>query len=152
MRIRSVLSHSVQALAEGALISLLVVGLVAGTAFAARGGGGKPSGGGGTISLSSPLVYDANADSLPNYGDRATFTVSTTATDKPWVELDCYQGGTLVYQDRRGFFDGSLTGEVFNLGTSGAWQSGAADCTAWLVKYTTKSWSKLASTSFHVDA
>ena len=151
MRIRSVLSHSVQALAEGVLISLLVVGLIAGTAFAGRGGTGKPSGGGGTISL-SPLAYDANGDSLPNYGDRVTFTLSTTATTKPWVELDCYKGGALVYQDRRGFFDGSLTGEVFNLGTSGAWQSGAADCTAWLVKYTTKGWSKLASTSFHVDA
>jgi hypothetical protein len=42
MRIRSVFSHSAQAVAEGALISVLVVGLMAGTAFA-----GKPSGGGG---------------------------------------------------------------------------------------------------------
>jgi hypothetical protein len=43
MRIRSVLSHSFQALAEGALIALLVVGLMAGTAFAARGGGKQPA-------------------------------------------------------------------------------------------------------------
>jgi hypothetical protein len=42
MRIRSVLKHSAQALAEGALISILVVGVIAGTAVAARGGG-KPS-------------------------------------------------------------------------------------------------------------
>ena len=50
MRIRSVFSHSVQAVVEGALISLLVVGLMAGTAFAAKGGGGghgKPGGGTG---------------------------------------------------------------------------------------------------------
>jgi len=39
MRIRSVLSHSVQAITEAALIALIVVGLVAGTAFAGRGGG-----------------------------------------------------------------------------------------------------------------
>ena len=38
MRIRSVLTHSAQAILEGALIATLVVGLVAGTAFA-----GKPS-------------------------------------------------------------------------------------------------------------
>jgi hypothetical protein len=36
VRIRSVLSHSTQALVEGALVSLLVVGLMAGTAFAAK--------------------------------------------------------------------------------------------------------------------
>jgi hypothetical protein len=138
--------------AEAGLITLLIFGLIAGSTLAAKGGqrGGKPGSGGGTISL-APLVYDANGNGLPNYGDRATFTVSTTATDKPWVELDCYQGGVLVYQDRRGFFDGSLTGEVFNLGTTAAWQSGAADCTAWLVKYTRKGWSKLASTNFHVE-
>jgi len=136
------------------LIALAVAMLSVSPALAAKGGNGKPSGGGGTISL-APLVYDANANGLPNYGDRVTFTLSTTATDKPWVELDCYQGGALVYQYRRGFFEGSLTGEVFNLGGTVAWQSGAADCTAWLEKYTSKgssSWSKLASTSFHVDA
>ena len=49
MRIRSVLTHSAQAILEGALIATMVVGLIAGTAFAARGGGGgshhKPGGG-----------------------------------------------------------------------------------------------------------
>lgn len=150
MRIRSVLSHGMQAVAEGALIALLIVGLMAGSALAARGGGGKPSAGGGTIAL--VMTYDADGDGLPNYRDRVTFSLSTSATDKPWVELDCYQAGTLVYQDRRGFFDGSLTGEEFVLGTSAAWQSGAADCTAWLVSWTRKGWSKLASTDFHVGA
>jgi hypothetical protein len=38
MRIRSILSHSAQAILEGAIIATLVVGLIAGTAFAARGG------------------------------------------------------------------------------------------------------------------
>ena len=45
MRIRSVLSHSAQAVVEGALVSLLVVGLMASTAFAAKPAAG---GGGGT--------------------------------------------------------------------------------------------------------
>jgi len=147
VRIRRITTHSLQAIAEASLIAMLVVGLMVGTAFAGRGGGRNTVG--GTIVL-APLAYDANGDGLPNYGDRATFALSGTA-DKPWVELDCYKGGTLVYLDRRGFFDGSLTGEVFNLGTTGAWQSGAADCTAWIVKYTTKGWSKGGSTSFHVD-
>jgi hypothetical protein len=50
MRLRSILSHSAQAIAEGALISLLVVGLIAGTAFAAKpaSSGGHKGGGGGT--------------------------------------------------------------------------------------------------------
>jgi hypothetical protein len=38
-RARRVFDHSLKALLEGALISMLVVGLVAGTAFAGRGGG-----------------------------------------------------------------------------------------------------------------
>ena len=36
MRIGSVLKHSGQAVLEGALIAMLVVGLMAGTAFAAK--------------------------------------------------------------------------------------------------------------------
>ncbi|HTG40764.1 MAG TPA: hypothetical protein VK697_04035, partial [Methylomirabilota bacterium] len=52
MRIKSIFTHSAQAIAEGALISLLVVGLIAGTAFAAKPaagtGGHKGGGGGGT--------------------------------------------------------------------------------------------------------
>jgi hypothetical protein len=71
VRIRSVLSHSTQALIEGALISLLVVGLMAGSAFAAKptssGGGGSHKGGGsgsaGTATLVvSPDPVAANSD------------------------------------------------------------------------------------------
>ena len=42
MRIKSVFKHSAQALAEGSLIALLVVGLMAGSVLA-----GKPEGAGG---------------------------------------------------------------------------------------------------------
>jgi hypothetical protein len=54
MRIRSVLKHSAQALAEGALISILVVGLIAGSAFAGRGGAGLASG------TQATLIPDCN--------------------------------------------------------------------------------------------
>ena len=56
MRIRSVLTHSTQAVLEGALIATMVVGLIAGTAFAARGGGGGHHGGGGTTSSATVAV------------------------------------------------------------------------------------------------
>jgi hypothetical protein len=39
-RARRVFDHSWKALLEGALVSLMVVGLIAGTAFAGKGGGG----------------------------------------------------------------------------------------------------------------
>ncbi len=124
MRIRSVLSHALQALAEGALISLLVVGLVAGTALAARGGGsGKPSAGGGTISL---VVLDA--DGIANHGDTVTFNISTTNT-RPFVSLNCYQGSDWVYAASAGFFDDYPWSQDFILEAS-SWPSGAANCSA----------------------
>lgn len=46
MRVRSVLIHITQAIARGSLIALLVVALAAGTAFAAKGGGGSKTNGG----------------------------------------------------------------------------------------------------------
>src|SRR4029079_6896166 len=58
MRIRSIFSHSAQAIAEGALVALLVVGLVAGTAFAGKPGSGSPS---GTCSA-TPSPVDVGAD------------------------------------------------------------------------------------------
>ncbi len=155
MRIRSVFSHTAQALAEGALIALIVVGLVAGSALAARGGGsaggkgggGKPSGGGtATISL-APLVDDKNGNGTPNWGDVVTFNVSTTATTQPWVNLVCKQNGVVVSQSWDGYFEGSLTTRNFSL-YSPQWSSGAADCVAYV---TNPSWSRLGSTSFHVD-
>jgi hypothetical protein len=56
VRIRSVFSHSAQAVIEGALVSLLVVGLMAGTAFAAKpaaGTGGHTGGGGASVAFQS---------------------------------------------------------------------------------------------------
>jgi hypothetical protein len=142
------------ALAEASLIALLVVGLIAGTAFAAKGGGGK--GGGntsytGTISLATPLVYDANGNGAPNHGDVVTFDISTNAS-APFVNLVCTQNGTVVLNGSHGFFDGALdTSRNFGL-DSGAWQGGDAACTAYIQVQTKRGWSRIASTSFHAGA
>jgi hypothetical protein len=149
VRIRAVLTHSAQAIAEGALISVLVVGLMAGTAFAAKGAPHQKTGGNGSIALAFPLVVDLNSNGTPNYGDTVTFNISTTATTQPFVNLVCAGG---LYVGWRGYFTGSLdTTWNFSLG-SGGWTGGATDCTAWLGMYTKQGFQRLASTSFHVDA
>jgi hypothetical protein len=153
VRIRSVISHSAQVVVEGALISLLVVGLVAGTAFAAKpaagtGGhkGGGGTSGGGTITL-APIVVDNNGNGTANFNDVVTFNISTTATTQPWVNLVCSQNGVAVAQGWDGYFAGSITSANFGL-YSPQWTGGGADCIAYL---TTPTWSRLGSTSFHVD-
>jgi hypothetical protein len=148
MRITSVSKHAGQAVLEGALVSLLVVGLMAGTAFAGRGGGGKPpAGGGGTISL-----VDMDGDGVTNHGDRVTFNVSTTATDRPFVGVNCYQGSAWVYSKSVGYFPDYPWDQYFEL-SSTSWPSGAGSCTAKL--YTTKDGTRtttLATITFAVAA
>jgi hypothetical protein len=144
---------------EASLITALTFGLIAGSAFAARGGpgggggGGKHGGGGttggsGTISLASPLVMDKNGNGTPNWGDFVRFNVSTTSTTQPYVNLYCYQNGVQVAGGSEGYFAGALDDGNFGL-YAPSWMSGAADCTAKLVN---PSGSVLGSTSFHVDA
>jgi hypothetical protein len=154
MRIRSILVHVVQAFTEGALIALLVVGLIAGTAFAGNGGGPNKS----SSSISLVMVGTSGvttSTSDPSYGDTVTFNVSTTATTQPYVHLKCFQSGTLVLEAWQAWFEGGLGTRTFPLGTTPAWQGGAADCTAYLENW--DSYSKngrttvLASTSFHVN-
>lgn len=114
------------------------------------GGGGGTTGGSGTISLK---LLDS-PDGLAHFGNHATFTVSTTATTMPWVELKCYVGGTLVYDMSNGIFPTSLN-QIFTLGPTPLWSSGAADCTAYLQNLTggrNGSATTLGTTSFHVYA
>ena len=156
MRLRSIFSHTAQAIAEGALISLLVVGLMAGTAFAAKPaagsgghkGGGGTGGGSGTISLVTPPVVDVNGNGVANWHDVVRFNVSTSSTSQPYVNLYCYQNGAFVAGGSEGYFPGALDDGNFGL-YGGSWIPGAADCTAKLVD---SSGSVLGSTSFHVDA
>jgi hypothetical protein len=117
----------------GALLAAKVLVLSLALAPGALAGKKPPSGGtgggGGTISL--VMVNDANGNGLPDYMDTVTFAVSTTATTMPWVTVDCYQSGTLVYQESNGIFSTSLN-QLFVLGQTTAWQGGAANCTAYL--------------------
>ena len=125
---RKLTSRLAGAAFEGALISLIVLALIAVPALAAKGGnsgGGKPDrggSGGGTIAL---FLMDGATEA--HFAARVTFTVSTTATASPFVHLRCYQGGTLVGEGRQGFFEGALGNPWFYLGPTPAWQSGDAD-------------------------
>ena len=123
--------HVAAAVLEAGLITALTFGLIAGSVFAARGGG-KPSGGGSGGSLAVVMVTDANGNGLPNWADQLTFNVSTTATDRPTVRLHCYQNGSLVYTATAGFFAGYPWSTVYSL-SSQTWTGGAADCTATLI-------------------
>src|SRR5205085_2102709 len=96
---------------------LIVSGMIAVLALAATAAGAAPKGGGnasgsggkggggtsGSGTLSLKMVNDANGDNLPNYGDSVTFNVSTTAS-RPYVVLDCTQGGASVYSSSAGFY------------------------------------------------
>lgn len=122
--------------------------VLAPAALAGKPGGsttsGKPPRGGGSATIG--LVLLNSTDGLAHWGQTVTFNVSTTATDQPWVNLKCYQGGALVAEGWNGYFDASLTGRNFGL-SSPQWTGGAADCTAYV---TNPQWVVLGSTSFHV--
>jgi hypothetical protein len=118
-------------------LAVVALALVPAAGLAAKGGnGGKPSGGGSTgggSSISGPfMVTDTNTPGLSR-GDKVTFDVSTTATTRPWVNVNCYQGGKFVYGEWHGFYPEYLYGQTYTLGPTRMWQSGGADCTAALV-------------------
>ncbi len=129
--IKRIAVHGFQAIAEGALIALVVVALVAGTTFAAKGGskptGGSGGAGGGTLAVK--MVIDNNGNGSPNWNDWITFDVSTTATDKPWVKVEC-----TGYTSSAGFFSSYAWNPYFDLAST-AWTSGANICTATLYMY-----------------
>jgi len=130
--------------------------LAAALAFAGAAFAGKTS---GSSSIAGPYLVAASSTgsqltatstSTPHYLDTITFSVSTTATNQPFVNLVCYQGGALALNSWDAYF-GPLSGQTFVLG-SGMWAGGAADCTAYLGMDTSNKYKVLASTSFHVDA
>lgn len=131
---------------EAGLITLLMFGLIAGTALGAPGGGGKgPSKGGGTIAL---VVLDG-ADAVANHTERVAFEVATTATDRPFVGVRCWQGTSFVLDAYTGYFATYMFEPWVTL-DSGYWVAGtAADCTARLFYYDRRGNQKvLASVAF----
>jgi hypothetical protein len=139
-------AHAIQ------IVALVLVLVAVPMAFA-KGGGKGGGGANGTISIHTPLVYDALGDGVVNHGDVVLFDISTTATTQPWVNVKCTQNGVVVYNMWNGYFVGALNND-WNFGlASGAWQGGAADCTAYLDKANSRGgYTQLASRSFHVEA
>jgi hypothetical protein len=129
-------------------VALVFVLALVPAAFAAKGGGGGKGGGGktsgGTGSFSLALLNGATA---PTYGGQVTFNVTSTVT-YPWVNLACYQNGTLVSSQYVGYYAGYPWSQVFGLWSS-MWTGGAADCNARLYDSSTNA--TLATLSFHVD-
>lgn len=129
MRLKN--SHnSTRAVVHATLIATLAVGLMAGSVFAAKGGGGaKPSGGGGSIS-GPVMVTDADGSGSVSPGDDITFTVSAPGTAYPQVGLRCWQGATWIYDAYVGYWATYSWDRFFRL-TSGSWNTQlAATCTA----------------------
>lgn len=119
------------------LITLAVVVVLAlvPAALAAKGGNGgggnKPS---GDSSATLDLVVLDGATQAAHYG-RVTFEVSTTATDKPFVGLRCWQGSNWVYDGYVGYFPTAIGDPWFTL-DSNYWVDGVdATCTARLFYY-----------------
>lgn len=134
-----------------------IIGPSALTEARSGGGGGKGGGknGGSTDTSSSMaliMVTDKNGNGLPNWSDTVTFSVSTTATSEPTVELLCSQNGVVVYGVVAGFYDGYAWPwrQSMTLSSS-AWTGGTAACTAKLFPLGVKS-TVLASVTFTAGA
>jgi hypothetical protein len=123
---------------------------------AGTSGGGKHAGGttgSGTGGLTLGLVADANQNGLPNWGDTITFTVTTTATTEPHVNVSCTQTGTVVYGAATGYYAAYPWPWTQNMTLSSqAWSGGAASCTATLQAYSGTSVTTLGTLSFSVAA
>jgi hypothetical protein len=120
--------------------------LIAGAAFA-----GKPSSSLSLVVLPSDGVRTA-ATVAPSWGGEITFDVTTTETDRPFVNVRCYQGTSFVYDGWHGFFASYVPEPVFTLAAPGYWEGGAADCTARLVTWRNGRERTLATTTFRVAA
>lgn len=116
-----------------ALIAAVAALAIAPAALAGKGGGKPPGGGGGGSSSISLVLMDGATQAAHN--GRVTFNVSTTATDRPFVGLRCYQGTNFVYDGYVGYFPGAMFDPWFTLG-SPYWADGVpASCTARLFYY-----------------
>lgn len=138
-------------------LTLVPVALAGKGGNSGTSGGGHNGGGGGGTSGSSSLTLvlstDVNGNGLPNWGDTVTYDVSTTATSSPQVSTACYQNGVLVLHANAAFYDGNPFAYMDWLKLeSGAWTSGAADCTAVMYYSSGKRTVTLATLGYHVDA
>jgi hypothetical protein len=109
-----------------AAILAVVASMLAGPAFAAKGGGGKGGGKGrGQETTAGYRVDLVEAD--PHLGGLVSFTFEADGVKEPRIQVMCYQGGEQVYGES------GPAGNSFLLG--GGWslwleRGGAADCVA----------------------
>jgi len=137
------------AAAEAGLITMLIFGLIAGTALAAPGngkGGGGGNGGGKKTTATMSLVVLDGADSTANHGERVGFEVATTATDRPFVGVRCWQGDAFVLDGYTGYFETYMFDPWVTL-DSPYWTAGVeANCTARLFYYDKRGNQKVLAT------
>ena len=139
-------------LSKISVAATIVVALVlAGTAFAGKTSSSSSIAGPYLVTASESGPVTGASTITPQFGDTITFSVSTTATSNPFVNLNCYRDGVLVMNSWSAFFPGG-TNQNFGL-YSPSWLSGAANCQADLGMLTNNGkWKVLASTSFDVAA
>jgi len=141
----------IKRIALTAAIAALVLSIVP-EAFAAKGGGGK-GGGGATTSSSFKLVLLDSTDGYAHWGQRVTFTVSTSATSEPNVSLTCSQNGAVVYGAVTGYYASYPWPWTQTMTLSSAdWTAGAASCVAKLYYFSGTSTVNLGSMSFTARA
>jgi len=133
----------------------LVVGMLLIASAPAAAGGWKSSSSISLVVMSGSSSLAGASSSSAHHGDEVTFAVSSSATDKPYVLLNCYQGTTWVYSGQAGFypsFPSYPNSLLFRLSSS-VWPGGSADCTARMGSLNPDGtrFRELASTSFHVD-
>jgi hypothetical protein len=130
--------HIAAAIAEAGLVACLIFGLIAGSAFAARGGKGGGSHAGTSASIRVP-------DGA--FGGTTTATVSQPGL---WVYNACSKGGTVVSQQWTA--TDSAGKAVLFLGPTMSWSSGSATCIAQAGSWSNKgSWVNQGSTTFGVS-
>ncbi len=131
------------------VFTIALLGLGGSQAFAAKGGGGGHHSPAPTGSLA--LVALNSADGLPHWAQQITFTVTTTATTEPHVNVNCSQGGAVVYGTTTGYFASYPWPwtQVMTL-SSTDWSSGAADCVATLWYANGTKMVTLGTLAFHV--
>jgi hypothetical protein len=133
----------------GVTASLVAMFALGASALGVAGNGGGPNKSSSSLSLvilGSSAFSAASTSTDAHWGDRVTFDLSTSAS-RPFVAVNCYQGGARVYSNSAGFYEGSMS-KTFTLSSS-FWTGGAAECTATLYQFMSNGKENiLATTSF----
>ena len=120
------------ALAATAVAGVTLLGASA-PALAAKGsGGGRPA---PSTSATMRLVPLDSTDGTVHHGQRITFEVQQSATDRPFVGVRCWQGDAWVLDGYIGLFPDTMD-DQWEIMDSTYWQAGRdAACTARLFWY-----------------